>query len=243
MGVHLTPQARLAVERAEESFHLMAEPLADEWFARLKPGSRSLRRHYAPRRERAETYEAIVNEILAPVRKGRNVCAAFYGHPGVFATPSHEAIRRARAEGFSARMLPSISADDCLFADLGVDPGLAGCQSYEATDFIVRRRTADPTAALILWQVGFIGVTTAPTKPAYSALAVLADYLREFYDASQEMVLYEASPYPIGDPRIERLALSELADLEPGPYGTLYVPPAREAQPDPALVKKLALTR
>ena len=30
----------------------------------------------------------------------------------------------------------------------------AGCQSYEATEFLVNRRQADPTSHLILWQVG-----------------------------------------------------------------------------------------
>ena len=60
--------------------------------------------------------------ILEPVRAGKRVCAAFYGHPGVFVLPSHDAISRARAEGFEATMLPGVSAEDCLVADLGVDP-------------------------------------------------------------------------------------------------------------------------
>ena len=43
------------------------------------------------------------------IRAGFRVCAVFYGHPGVFVYPSHEAIRRARAEGFAARMLPALT--------------------------------------------------------------------------------------------------------------------------------------
>jgi len=31
-------------------------------------------------------------------------------------------------------MLPGISAEDCLVADLGIDPASSGCQSYEAND-------------------------------------------------------------------------------------------------------------
>src|SRR5437773_2103233 len=76
----------------------------------------------APGKPRRETYAEMVEELLAPVRAGHNVCAAFYGHPGVFVNPGHEAIRRARAEGFPARMLPAVSALDCLVADLGIDP-------------------------------------------------------------------------------------------------------------------------
>jgi precorrin-2 methylase len=59
---------------------------------------------------------------MTAVREGLNVCAAFYGHPGVFVYASHQSIRLARAEGFEAQMLPGISAEDCVFADLGIDP-------------------------------------------------------------------------------------------------------------------------
>ena len=85
------------------------------------------------------------------------MCAVFYGHPGVFVNPSHRAVAQARAEGFRAAMLPGVSAEDCLFADLGLDPGAHGCQSYEATDFVIRRRSCYPSALLILWQVGALG--------------------------------------------------------------------------------------
>src|SRR5437899_1041057 len=105
------------------------------------------------KRIRDETYDDIVAEILSAVRSGTRVCVALYGHPGVFARPAHEAVRRARAEGFPARMLPAVSAEDCLFADLGVDPGENGCQSYEATDFLLRKREVDVSAALVLWQI------------------------------------------------------------------------------------------
>ena len=62
----------------------------------------------------------MVERILSYVRRGLNVCVVFYGHPGVH--PGHESIRRARMEGFSASKLPGISAEDCLFAELGIDP-------------------------------------------------------------------------------------------------------------------------
>ena len=79
----------------------------------------------------------MADAIVAEVELGKTVCAVFYGHPGVFARPSHLAIERTRALGHRAEMLPAVSAEDCLFADLGVDPG-DGCQSFEATNFVVR---------------------------------------------------------------------------------------------------------
>jgi len=52
----------------------------------------------------------MVERTVTFVRWGLNVCAVFYGHPGVFADPAHNAIRLARREGFRALMLPGISA-------------------------------------------------------------------------------------------------------------------------------------
>jgi uncharacterized protein YabN with tetrapyrrole methylase and pyrophosphatase domain len=241
MGVHLTPQARAEIELADELHYLMVDELADSWIAGLKPNSHSLRRLYAGDRERSETYEAMVEQILTPVRAGRRVCAAFYGHPGIFAFPSHEAIRRARAEGLAARMLPAVSAEDCLFADLGIDPGQTGCQSYEATDFVVNRRSVDTTAALVLWQVSTIGERRATMTPSPQGLRVLADYLCELYPHDHEVTLYEASPYPVSDPIVRRTRVVELGATKLSALATLYVPPVRPPRPDPVVLERLGL--
>ena len=242
-GVHLTPQARAAVERADDVYYLLAEPAGEAWFKNVNPSSHSLRRHYAVGRARAETYELMVEEIVAAVRQGRNVCAAFYGHPGVFASPSHEAVRRARAEGFTATMLPAISAEDCLFADLGVDPGEHGCQSFEATDFLLRRRGFDPSVPLILWQIALIGVTDAPVAPAAAAFGVLVDHLLESYEESHEVVVYEASPYPVGAANIRHFTLGDVRGAELGGMSTLYVPPAAERAVDDAMRARIESAR
>jgi hypothetical protein len=62
--------------------------------------------------------------MLRYVRAGHNVIGIFYGHPGVFVSPAHRAIAIAREEGFKAKMLLGISAEDVLFTDLGVDPAV-----------------------------------------------------------------------------------------------------------------------
>src|SRR6185503_1927061 len=156
----MTPEARMAIENADIVLSLVAEPVMQAAVERLNPKTRSLHEHYVLGQSRAGAYEAMIVEILDHVRRGLDVCAAFYGHPGVFVAPSHEAIRRAREEGFDARMLPAVSAEDCLFADLSLDPARDGCQSYEASNFLIRRHVIDPSAALILWQVGVVGVET-----------------------------------------------------------------------------------
>ena len=96
--------------------------------------------------------------MLRHLRKGKIVVGIFYGHPGVFVSPSHRTIAIAREEGYIAKMLPGISAEDCLYADLNIDPSSAGCLMYEATDLLLSNRTLVPSTHLILYQVGAVGV-------------------------------------------------------------------------------------
>jgi len=189
----------------------------------------------------------MVQRILAPVREGASVCLALYGHPGVFVYPSHEAIRRAREEGYPARMLPGISAEDCLFADLEIDPARQGLRSYEATDFLVSGRPVDPTSGLVLWQVGAIGVATFHRRAVWrtDGLAPLVETLRGHYPVDHEVILYTAATLPVARPEIHRLRLQQLTQppegVEVSVAATLYVPPAREAKIDTAALERLEL--
>jgi hypothetical protein len=179
---------------------------------RLNRPRRPLEDCHAVGKPRAKTYQDMTRRIVSAVRDGFRVCAAFYGHPGVFADTPHDAIRRARREGFPARMLPGVSAEDCLFADLGVDPGVNGCPSFEATDFLAYRRKFDPSSALILWQVGVLGEPSlrkeASCRP--ERLRVLTDVLRRYYPPRHRVTLYEAAPFTICDPRVVRMPLTTL---------------------------------
>ena len=130
---------------------------ADIWKKKLNINSESLHDCYIHGEPRNYAYDRMVERILSYVSRGLNVCVVFYGHPGVFVHPGHESIRRVRMEGFPACMLPGISAEDCLFAELGIDPSKNGCQSFEATDFLVYKRKFDNRSSLILWQIGAIG--------------------------------------------------------------------------------------
>ena len=184
----------------------------------------------------------MVAEILAAVRGGARVCAVFYGHPGVYVNPSHEAVRVARDEGFEARMLPAVSAEDCLFADLGVDPGERGWQSWDATSFLLGGYRPDPTAALVLWQVDGIGKLDWDLDPDPRGLRALADTLAELYPPGHELVFYRASIYPIVDAETTRVRLGELGALGAAPAGTLYVPPLPPRPIDTGMAARIGVT-
>ena len=117
--------------------------------------------------------------MLLHLRKGQNVVGVFYGHPGVFVSPSHRSIDIARREGFTAKMLPGISAEDCLFADLNIDPAIPGCLTYEATDLLFRNKPLVPSSHLIVFQVGCVGITDFN----FSGFNVIISVCLAVYDA------------------------------------------------------------
>lgn len=146
----------------------------------------------------------------------------------MFAAPGHEAIRRVRAAGLPARMLPAISSLDCLFADLGVDPATPGFQCYEATYFFRNRPPVDPRALLVLLQVGMLGEAGgAATTEVEARFRALVERLGESHGATREAVLYEASPFPGSPPAVERFRLGAAGLPSPSLMSTLCVLSAR----------------
>jgi uncharacterized protein YabN with tetrapyrrole methylase and pyrophosphatase domain len=223
----VTLEALAAMEGAQKLLYLVADPLTEAWIRDRNPTAESLGDYYAEGKRRDVTYREIVQRILSDVRKGLEVTAAFYGHPAVFADPTHAAIKLARREGYRAVMLPAISAEDCLFTDLGLDPGHRGCQSYEATDFLNREPRFDPRCPLILWQVSVIGEDSIADSANQAGLQELADVLERHYPSRHEVVVYLASWYPVCHPVIRRLPLKRLPKADVPMMATLLVPPRR----------------
>ncbi len=243
LGRHLITRAMSEMECAEVVFS-MTDGWAHEWLSRRHPDVRPLQDFYAPDKDRRQTYREMDAAIMAEVRAGKRVCAVFYGHPGVFADVPHEVIRKARAEGFPARMEPGISAEACLYADLGMDPGRRGVQSFEATQFLVYQRQLDPTALLILWQVALAGDLGCTKFDAEAGrLRVLRDKLLNWYAPEHEVILYEAAQLPIAEHRADRLALAALPEASYKEYTTLVMPPALELEADESALAALGYSR
>ena len=233
----LTVESIAWIQQADRVLYVIGDPVAEAMITDLNPkGAESLSVMYAENKPRLQTYEEMIRRILECVRGGMLTCLACYGHPGVFVYPSHESIRRARAEGYSARMLPGISAEDCLFADLGIDPGIYGCQSYEATDFLANNRRIDPTSSVILWQIGVVGDATFK-RYAYdlSAFPLLLERLYQYYPAEHVVYLYEAAVFPGCEAIISPVPLHALGDVPKSAGYTLYIPPAFPTNADPLM--------
>ena len=146
----------------------------------------------------------------------------------------------ARGEGYRAVMEPGISSEDCLYADLGIDPGTYGCQHFETSQFMFYRRRIDPSAWLVLWQVGLAGDQTSTrftTGMAYRQ--VLVDILAHDYPLDHEVVIYRAATLPIQTPRIDRLPLKALPHSDLSIADTLAVPPSRPMESNPEILARL----
>ncbi|WP_081487504.1 diguanylate cyclase [Rubrivivax gelatinosus] len=231
-GRHASERCLSEIREAERVFCLV-NPMALAMISSLRPDAINLGLHYAPGKDRRETYREIDERIMTEVRAGKRVCAVFYGHPGVFADVPHAVVRKARAEGIPARMEPGISAEACLYADLGLDPGRRGVQSMEATHFLVYDRRIDSAGLVLLWQVALAGdLTCARFHAEREGLKALVDKLLRWYPPDHEVILYEAAWLPIEQPRMERLALRELPDAKYAEYTTLVIPPLGRLEKD-----------
>jgi precorrin-6B methylase 1 len=240
---HTTLEAKAYIEQADKVFYLVSSPVAAEWIKQLNSTSESLYSLYSVGKERLETYQEMANVILNAVQEGLNVCAVFYGHPGIFVDPSHRVIKQARLKGYKAVMLPGVSAEDCLFADLGVDPARFGCQTFEATDFIVHNRQFDSNSLLILWQIGVVGdLTYQKGYELKQGLNIVLEKLLPEYGQEHSVTLYEASSFPIYQSKIISFPLIDLLNIEVCAISTLFIPPKGQTPPDLQILQRLGLS-
>src|SRR5690606_22489143 len=124
------------IEQADVVFCAAADSLFELWVNEMNADVRSLQGYYAEGKSRYDTYKQMVNAIMTEVRAGKKVVAAFYGHPCVFARVAGDVIEVAEQEHFPAQIEAGISAEDCLYADLRIDPGKFGCQHFETSQLM-----------------------------------------------------------------------------------------------------------
>lgn len=242
LGSHLTPLARSHIEKSDVVFAVMSDGIVELWLSEMHPDVRSLQPLYREGKSRMQTYREMVDTLLAEVRAGKHVCGAFYGHPGVFAWPPHRAIEIARKEGFRAHMEPGISAEDCLYADVGIDPGAVGCQHFEASQLLFYKRVLDPTAYLVLWQVGVVGdQSLARFSTGSTYRQVLVDVLARNYPLDHTVIIYRAATLPIQQARIERTTLRDLPAATIDLQDTIVLPPSRDLEPNHEIRDRLSV--
>jgi tetrapyrrole methylase family protein / MazG family protein len=222
---HLTTETKVHIEAADKILYLVNEPAMQAWLNQFTDAE-SLDDLYFKHAVRKTAYKEITSYILKNLEKYAYVCVVLYGHPTVYAKPALDAVILAKQRGYYAEILPAISAENCLFADLLINPGASGSLSVEATALLKYRKKIDISYHVIIWQIGVIdAMGHAHLHDNTKGIHKLFEYLKEFYDPKQEIILYQAAQYPGFNPSILRIDLHELPYTQFSNITTLYIPP------------------
>jgi tetrapyrrole methylase family protein/MazG family protein len=223
---HLTTESIGYIEQADLVLYLTNEPAIKQWIMKTNPTSESLDSIYFDHDLRINSYNAITNYIIKRLKEEKNICVVLYGHPAVHAKPAIDAVKAALDSGYNAKLLPGISAEACLFADLLIDPATHGCLSYDATELLIHDRIIDNNCHLIIWQASVIGALGHGHKHNNSkGLTLLTNYLQNYYDEHHSVTLYSAAQYPGMSPSIRDIKLYQLKQENISRLTTLYIPP------------------
>ncbi|MBV8601770.1 MAG: hypothetical protein JO359_09445 [Candidatus Eremiobacteraeota bacterium] len=216
------PKVVLEMQQAQKLLYLVAHPITATWLRQLNRNAESLSRFYASGKRRSESYEEMAQHTLSFLKRGKSVCLALNGHPGIAAKMPRLALRRAREAGFETELHPGVSFLDCLASDLGIDPVERGISIFDATDFLKRRRQPDTSTDLVLLQPAVAGSDDCTPNP--EGLRLLASRLADAYGSDYEVVLYEAAVLPMIQAEIAKVPLRELASADLSAATTLYAP-------------------
>ncbi|MBW1881018.1 MAG: hypothetical protein JRI25_07210 [Deltaproteobacteria bacterium] len=183
---------------------------------------------YRVRGARLNAYHHMAARTVDAALDHGPVAFAMTGHPLVYAYAPPLIIDMARLLGLTVQVLPGISALDCLFAELVLDPCTHGLQMYEATDLLLRRRPLQPDVPTLIWQVGNLETrlhTDRMSQP--ERFERFREHLLRFYPPQHLVTAYFAAPIPLMPSTVLRFPLLEITDhaatLHPGV--TLYLPP------------------
>jgi tetrapyrrole methylase family protein / MazG family protein len=207
--------------------YVATEPDAVDYLAGFRAELNDLHRLYTVGRERMPVYRAMTEAVLRDGRERPPTALALYGHPMMFVTPSRMIRVKADLLGLRTRVLPAISALDCLMVDLNLDPNEHGLVQYEVNYALLYRPSLDPNVPCLLWQVGSAESTLYAMPPRTPNRFVrLRNYLRQFFPAEHVVALAVTATRPEAESDVTWLTLRDLPDAYYLIQGltTLYIP-------------------
>lgn len=224
----VTREVEEALRRSREILYVAEIFGLAEYLHQLCPHVTDLRKiAYREGEDRMNAYNTMTAKVIEAALEHPPVTFALYGHPLVFAFPPFQILRVAPLLGLRVKIFPGISAMDCLFVDLKLDPA-EGLQMYEATDILLRQRPLQPDVPCFIWQVGAVEsrlYSEASSKP--ERFSRIKNYLLQYYPPEHKVVAVYSSTFPLAPSRLTPFAIRDIEvqcqDLHPGI--TLYIPP------------------
>lgn len=230
---HTTQESLVHITDASKVYYLVNEPATVEWIKRLNNSAESLDELYYSCDTRIESYNVISKKLIDATNTHDNICVVMYGHPLVLNLPTKLTIDYINKNNLEINVLslPGVSSESVMYCDLRIDPGVGGVQSYESTDLLLHNKSIEPSSHLILWQASSIGcIGSISNYDNSKGLALLKDYLLNYYPDEHEVCLYEASQYPHKNPNIRYTTIKLLDKTDISSLETLYIKPIQNQQ-------------
>ena len=230
---HFTTEFKTYTTQADKVLYLVNEPITKQWIQRYCKLSEALDPIYFSEKNRQTAYNKIRDKILSELEIYPFITVVLYGHPTVFADPGLQAIMIAQNNSVETVILPGISTESCLYADLKIDPGQFGCFHIEATELLLYDKIIDPTSHICIWQLGMLGNSSVPLpNQTPNHLKLLVNKLKNYYPKEHNAILYEASMYPGVEPKIHTFPLGDMEIQNIGTLSTLYIKPLPQRKPN-----------
>ena len=107
---------------------------------------------------------------------------------------------------------------------------------------LLRKRRVDIHSHVIVWQIACTGDFGFSFK-GYDCryLPRLMDYLLQWYPKDHEVIIYEASQFPVCESVMERIPLSSLTSHKVTGISTLYIPPVESGPVHLSAMEELGL--
>jgi uncharacterized protein YabN with tetrapyrrole methylase and pyrophosphatase domain len=161
---NFTKEFETCATQSDIVFYLNNDPVTKEWYQKYAKKSYDLDAIYQKdsQTHRSNIYHAIADHIISEFKHYDNICFALYGHPFFCAQPALHAIEKIAKdrEDITIHSFPAVSALDCLWTDLKVNPAENGMQLYEASCMIYRKIPLLTQVDLVILQVGLIDIDT-----------------------------------------------------------------------------------
>lgn len=219
---HATRELERALSSCNEVLFVDNGVATGAWLAHLCPRVTPLYgASYVERAARGDAYVQMAARVVDAALDHGPVAFGMQGHPLVYSAAPFLIRDAASLLDLTVEVLPGVSALDCLFADLWLDPALEGLQMLEATDLLLRRRPIVPDIPLLLWQVGNVESRLHTSRRSHpDRFERLRAYLLETYPPDHPVLVYFASTHPLVPPQRTTIPLSELGEdpdaLHPG---------------------------
>lgn len=212
-------------------FFLHNESEVTGYLQNLCPKVVDLYTEYRIKKPRDSTYKAIAAKVIKEAKRNPPVALAVYGHPLVYVKPSRILIDRCPDLGLRVKVLPGVSAMDCLYVDLKLDPSAKGIQMYEATDALLKQHPLQPDVPCILWQIGALETRLhLPYNSKPHRFKRIKEYLMKFYPPKHKLTIATTSTNLRSKSSLITFPLDEFEDMHKKikRLATLYIPPVSQ---------------